>query len=33
MTLAMIAFTLLATYLMVTARRYGLPEMVSDTYY
>ena len=33
MTLAMIAFTLLVTYLTITARRYGLSKMVSDTYY
>lgn len=33
MILALIAFTLLAAYLVLTARRYGLPEMVSDTYY
>lgn len=33
MTLAIIAFALLAVYLTVTARQFGLPEMVSDTYY
>ena len=33
MILAMMAFALLAAYLAATARRYGLPEMVSDTYY
>lgn len=33
MTLAIIAFALLAVYLVATARKFGLPEMVSDTYY
>lgn len=33
MILALIAFALLAAYLVVTAREFGLPEMVSDTYY
>lgn len=33
MILAIIAFALLAVYLTVTARKFGLPEMVSDTYY
>lgn len=33
MTMALIAFVLLAAYLTLTALRYGLPEMVSDTYY
>lgn len=33
MILAIIAFALLAAYLVVTARKFGLPEMVSDTYY
>lgn len=33
MVLVIIAFVLLAVYLTVTARRYGLPGMVSDTYY
>lgn len=33
MILAIIAFVTLAAYLLVTARKYGLPEMVSDTYY
>ena len=33
MTLALISFCVLAAYLAGTAWRYGLPEMVSDTYY
>ncbi len=33
MVLALIAFLTLAAYLVVTARKFGLPEMVSDTYY
>ncbi len=33
MILAIIAFLILAAYLTVTARKFGLPEMVSDTYY
>ena len=33
MVLALISFGLLAAYLAVTARKYGLPEMISDTYY
>lgn len=33
MILAIIAFAVLAVYLTVTARKFGLPEMVSDTYY
>lgn len=33
MILALMAFVMLAVYLVVTARRFGLPEMISDTYY
>lgn len=33
MVLAIFSFCLLAAYLIVTARKFGLPDMVSDTYY
>lgn len=33
MVLGLISFGLLAAYLVVTARKFGLPDMISDTYY